>query len=71
MPMAHSPIASSDYIKEDSMSSADDLATLEQELARLKEQLPRHSISPSILARIDELEEKIAALRGTGTQLNR
>ncbi|MBI4790421.1 MAG: histidine kinase [Chloroflexi bacterium] len=47
------------------MSSSDELAELERELAQLKEQLPRHSISPSILARIDELEEEIAALRAT------
>ena len=55
---------------ENPTSPADDLATLEQELARLKEQLPKHSISPSILARIDELEEKIAVLRETGTQVD-
>ncbi len=40
-----------------------DLDALERELQDLKKQLPRHSISPSILARIDELEEEIAALR--------
>ncbi len=45
------------------MPSSPDLAALERELEQLKQQLPRHSISPSILARIDELEEQIAALK--------
>lgn len=40
-----------------------DLAALERELEQLKQQLPRHSISPSIQARIDELEEEIDALK--------
>ncbi len=42
---------------------ANDLPALERELAQLKEQLPAHSIPPSLLERIDELEEEIAALR--------
>ncbi len=42
---------------------ANDLTALERELAQLKEQLPAHSIPPSLLERIDELEEEIAALR--------
>ena len=45
------------------MSEVSDLAALERELEQLKQQLPRHSISPSIQARLDELEEQIAALR--------
>ena len=45
------------------MSLSSDLAALERELEQLKQQLPRHSISPSILARLDELEEQIAALK--------
>ena len=45
------------------MSASPDLATLERELEQLKQQLPRHSISPSIQARIDELEEQIDALK--------
>jgi hypothetical protein len=45
------------------MPSSLDLAALERELEQLKQQLPRHSISPSILTRIDELEEQIAALK--------
>ena len=47
------------------MPSSPDLAALERELEQLKQQLPRHSISPSLLARIDELEEQIAALKKT------
>ncbi len=45
------------------MSVSSDLAGLERELEQLKQQLPRHSISPSIQARIDELEEQIDALK--------
>ncbi len=45
------------------MSVSSDLAALERELEQLKQQLPRHSISPSIQARIDELEEQIDALK--------
>ncbi len=45
------------------MSASLDLAVLERELEQLKQQLPRHSISPSILARIDDLEEQIAVLK--------
>jgi uncharacterized protein YceH (UPF0502 family) len=40
-----------------------DLAKLERDLEQLKQQLPRHSISPAIQARMDELEEEIAALK--------
>lgn len=48
------------------------LAALEHELEELKKQLPRHSLSPAILARLDELEEQIAELRqaaGTPTAI--
>ncbi len=45
------------------MSAPNDLHALEQELAQLKEQMPAHSIPPSLLQRIDELEEEIAALK--------
>ncbi len=45
------------------MSAPNDLLALERELAQLKEQLPAHSIPPSLLERIDELEEQIAALK--------
>ncbi len=45
------------------MAIEDQLANLERELDQLKKQLPRHSISPSIQARIDDLEEQIAALK--------
>ena len=45
------------------MAALPKLAELERELEQLKQQLPRHSISPSLLARIDELEEQIAALK--------
>ncbi len=44
------------------MCAPNNLATLERELAQLQEQLPAHSIPPSLLQRIDELEEAIAAL---------
>ena len=45
------------------MSNAERLAELERELAQLQSQLPRHGLKPSTLARIDELEEAIAALK--------
>jgi uncharacterized small protein (DUF1192 family) len=51
-----------------STPTSPDLAALEHELEQLKQQLPRHSISPSIQARIDELEERIAALKHAPTQ---
>jgi hypothetical protein len=38
-----------------------DLATLERELEQLKQQLPRHSVPMTLLLRIEELEEEIAA----------
>jgi hypothetical protein len=40
-----------------------DLVALELELEQLKQQLPRHSIPPALLIRIEELEEEIAARR--------
>ena len=43
------------------MSESRDLAALERELEQLKQQLPRHSIPPTLLVRIEELEEEIAA----------
>jgi hypothetical protein len=44
-----------------------DVSKLERELELLMEQLPAHFISPSILARIDELEEEIGKLKeGSG-----
>lgn len=49
------------------MTDSPDIATLERELEQLKQQLPAHSIPPSLLARIDELEEQIAELRAQAT----
>jgi hypothetical protein len=49
------------------MPASPNLATLERELEQLQQQLPRHSISPAIQARIDELEEQIAALKETAS----
>jgi hypothetical protein len=43
--------------------SATELAALERELEQLTQQLPKHSISPSIQAHIDELEERISELK--------
>ena len=45
------------------MSELRDPAALERELEQLKQQLPRHSIPPTLLVRIEELEEEIAALK--------
>jgi hypothetical protein len=45
------------------MNKAEQLAALECELEQLKIQLPKHGLKPSTLARIDELEEEIAALK--------
>lgn len=43
------------------MSEPRDLTALERELEQLKQQLPRHSVPMSLLLRIEELEEEIAA----------
>lgn len=48
------------------MAQTTDLSKLERELEQLTLQLPRHSISPSIQARIDDLEEQIAELKRSG-----
>lgn len=45
------------------MNQTERLAELERELEQLKKQLPKHGLKPSTLARIDDLEEEIAALR--------
>jgi uncharacterized small protein (DUF1192 family) len=45
------------------MTPAERLAELERELAQLKSQLPKHGLTPSTLARIDELEEEIEKLK--------
>ncbi len=45
------------------MSLAQQLAERERELAQLQAQLPKHSLPPNIQARLDELEEAIAALQ--------
>ena len=50
------------------MPASPDLAALERELEQLKQQLPRHSISPALQARIDELEERIDALKETSKE---
>lgn len=43
------------------MNEPRDLDALERELEQLKQQLPRHSVPPALLLRIEELEEEIAA----------
>ena len=53
----------SDASPTDRTPASPDLTALERELEQLQRQLPRHSISPSIQARIDELEEQIAELK--------
>ncbi len=45
------------------MTAPTDLSNLERELAQLKEQMPAHSIPPSLLERIDALEQAIDALK--------
>jgi hypothetical protein len=45
------------------MTELPDLAMLERELEQLKRQLPRHSIPPALILRIEELEEAIATRR--------
>lgn len=45
------------------MTHTERLVALERELAQLIQQLPKHSIPPSLQARIDALEEEIAALK--------
>jgi len=45
-----------------SMTKAQHLAELKRELEQLKQQLPKHGLKPSTLARLDELEEEIAQL---------
>ena len=45
------------------MNQIERLAELQRELEQLKKQLPKHGLKPSTLARIDELEEQIAALK--------
>ncbi len=45
------------------MNASLSLEELERELEQLKTQLPRHSIKPSTMARIDELEEEIEKLK--------
>jgi len=50
------------------MSQPRDLAALERELEQLKAQLPRHSLSPAMLARLEELEEEIAARQRAAEQ---
>jgi HPt (histidine-containing phosphotransfer) domain-containing protein len=47
------------------VDQAERLAELERELEQLKKQLPKHGLKPSTLARIDELEEEIAALKAS------
>jgi polyhydroxyalkanoate synthesis regulator phasin len=45
------------------MNQTERLAELERELEQLKKQLPKHGLKPSTLARIDDLEEEIDALK--------
>jgi hypothetical protein len=45
------------------MTKEEQLVALEREYTQLKKQLPKHGIKPSTLARLDELEEEIIALR--------
>jgi len=40
------------------------LAELERQLADLKARWPAHSVPPSMLIELEELEQAIAALRG-------
>ncbi len=45
------------------MDQPNELYSLERELEQLMAQLPHHSLPPAIQARLDELEEEIAALK--------
>jgi len=45
------------------MTKEERLALLEREFEQLNKQLPKHGIKPSTIARLDELEEEIIALR--------
>lgn len=38
------------------------IAEIEQELAQLRASLPAHSLKPSMLARIEELEDELTRL---------
>lgn len=53
------------------MNQTEQLANLERELEQLKSQLPKHGLKPSTLARIDELEEEIDALKTQNAENNR
>jgi hypothetical protein len=56
-------VDNAENFKRRKMPAPQTLGELERELAQLQAQLPRHSIKPSTLARIDELEEEIARLK--------
>jgi hypothetical protein len=45
------------------MTDREKLIALVRELEQLRAQLPAHSIPPSVLIRIDELEDEIELLR--------
>lgn len=51
------------------MTEPRDLAALERELERLKQQLPRHSVPAAFLLRIEELEEEIARKQVQGCEV--
>jgi hypothetical protein len=39
------------------------IAALEQEIEQIKQQWPAHSVSPTLLQRLEELEESLAKTR--------
>lgn len=41
---------------------------LETEIKRLTDSLPAHSVPPSMLIRLEELEEKLESLKASQTQ---
>jgi hypothetical protein len=49
--------------EEKTMSNAERIAQLEKEIEEMKARLPKHSVPPSLIIELEELEEELEMLR--------
>jgi len=48
------------------MTDQQRIAQLEEQIAELKARLPKHTLPPSMLIQLDEMETELAALQASG-----
>jgi hypothetical protein len=56
-------IAMDRRIEEKTMSNAERIAQLEKEIEEIKARLPKHSVPPTLIMELEELEDELETLR--------